>query len=107
MTVVDWPWACAGPSWLDRLLLLINVRLHGGHDTSALLADLARRVGAEPDDLIGALAGFGGFFADMARRPPPRGLPTVRDFQEVQAVAVLAWLAELRGWSPPVQPRTP
>jgi Ser/Thr protein kinase RdoA (MazF antagonist) len=36
VTVVDWPHACRGPAWLDRLLLLVNVRLYGGHDTGLL-----------------------------------------------------------------------
>ncbi|CCH20466.1 Aminoglycoside phosphotransferase (modular protein) [Micromonospora lupini str. Lupac 08] len=30
VTVVDWPWACRGPAWLDTALLLVNVRLFGG-----------------------------------------------------------------------------
>ena len=29
ITIVDWPWACRGPAWLDTLLLLINARLYG------------------------------------------------------------------------------
>ena len=32
--VVDWPHACLGPAWLDTVLLLINVRLFGGHDAA-------------------------------------------------------------------------
>jgi aminoglycoside phosphotransferase (APT) family kinase protein len=94
VTVVDWPWACRGPAWLDTLLLLINVRLFGGHDTQALLAERAAVTGADEDDLIAVLAGVAGFFADAARQPPPRGLPTVRAFQRAQADTVLSWLRE-------------
>jgi hypothetical protein len=97
VTVVDWPWGGAGAVWLDRLLLLINVRLYGGHDTTSLLEDLAHRTGADREDLIDVLAGFAGFFADAARRPGPVGLPTLREFQRVQAEAVLGWLEELEG----------
>jgi len=96
LTIVDWPWACRGPVWLDTLLLLINVRLHGGHDTLALLTGCAEATGADPDDLVAALAGFAGFFVDAARQPPPTGLPTVRAFQRAHATAVLPWLRELR-----------
>jgi aminoglycoside phosphotransferase (APT) family kinase protein len=90
VTVVDWPWACRGPAWLDTLLLLVNVRLHGGRP------DLAT-VDGDRDDLVGALAGFGGFFADAARHPAPAGLPSLREFQQAQADAVVSWLRELSG----------
>jgi aminoglycoside phosphotransferase (APT) family kinase protein len=92
ITLVDWPWACTGPAWLDTLLLLINVRLFGGHSTDRLLAEHAK--GADPYDLTAVLAGIGGFFLDVARQPPQRGLPTVREFQRAQAATVLAWLRE-------------
>jgi aminoglycoside phosphotransferase (APT) family kinase protein len=94
--IVDWPWACRGPAWLDRLLLLVNVRLYGGdHDTGALLAACAEETGADPRDLVAVLAALAGFFADMARRPPPLGIPTVRAFQRAQADAIVSWLDEL------------
>ncbi len=88
VTVVDWPWASRGPAWLDTLQLLINVRLYGGH------ADLDS-IEAGQDDLVATLAGFGAYFTDIARRPPPPGLPTVRAFQQAQSDVVLAWLREL------------
>lgn len=90
VTVVDWPHACRGPAWLDTLLLLVNVRLYGG------TADLAT-VDADRADLVGALAGLGGFFADAARHPAPPGLPTLRAFQRAQADAVVSWLVQLIG----------
>jgi aminoglycoside phosphotransferase (APT) family kinase protein len=97
VTLVDWPHAARGPAWFDTVLLLINVRLYGGHDTQALLVDLADRSGADPEDLLGVLVGWAGFFADAARLPPLRGLPTLRAFQQAQADAVLSWLTELMG----------
>lgn len=101
VTVVDWPWACRGPAWLDRLLLLLNVRLFGGHDTGALLARCATMTGADPADLVATLAGLAGFFTDCARLPPPPGLPTVRAFQRAHADVALSWLREVyRGRSP-------
>ena len=92
--LVDWPHAARGPAWFDTLLLLINVRLYGGHDTQSMLLELAARTGADPDDLVAVLAAWAGFFADQARRPAPLGLPTLRKFQQDQADAVLSWLAE-------------
>jgi aminoglycoside phosphotransferase (APT) family kinase protein len=95
VTVVDWPWACRGPVWLDRLLLLVNVRLFGGHDTDPLLSRCATATGADIGDLVAALTGLAGFFADCARLPPPPGLPTVRAFQRAQADVTLSWLREI------------
>jgi aminoglycoside phosphotransferase (APT) family kinase protein len=96
VTLVDWPWACLGPAWLDRLLLLVNLRLYGG-DPHDLLRRCAADTGAELDDLVAVLVGLAGFFLDAARRPPPPGIETVRAFQRAQGDAVLAWLREL--WS--------
>ncbi|MGC9668315.1 phosphotransferase family protein [Planosporangium sp. 12N6] len=92
--VVDWPWACVGPAWLDTVLLLVNVRLFGGHDTDSLLAERTAAAGVDPDELTAVLVGFAGFFLDAARQPPPAGLPTVRGFQKAQADAVLAWIRD-------------
>ena len=90
--MVDWPWACRGPAWLDTALLLVNVRLHGGHDTEALLRRLPLTAEVDPTPHR-VYAGLAGFFADGARRPPPPGIPTVRAFQRAQADALLPWLA--------------
>lgn len=95
VTIVDWPWACIGPAWLDTLLLSINVRLYGGHDTDALLVGRSAVTGADPGDLVAVLTAFAGFFADAARQPSPAGLPTLRAFQRAQADVLLAWLCEL------------
>ncbi|WFE31476.1 phosphotransferase [Micromonospora sp. WMMD975] len=97
VTVVDWPWACRGPAWLDTLLAVVNVQVHGGHDPDALLATRPLTARVDPADLTGALAGFTGFFLDGARQPPPPGIPTVRAFQRLQADALLPWLARRLG----------
>ncbi|WP_208818022.1 phosphotransferase family protein [Micromonospora terminaliae] len=97
VTVVDWPWACRGPAWLDSLLTLINVQVHGGHDPEALLAARPLTAGVDHADVTGVLAGFTGFFLDGARQPPPPGIPTVRAFQRLQGDALLPWLARRMG----------
>ena len=90
--LVDWPWASRGPAWLATVLLLVEVQRFGGHDVDALLATLPLTRAVDPDDVTGVLAGFAGYFLDTARRPPPPGLPTVREFQRVQGVALLDWV---------------
>ena len=56
-----------------------------------------------PDAHVDAvLAGLAGYFVDVARRPDPPGLPTVRAFQRAQGVVVLGWLR--RRWAAPGEP---
>ncbi|MFR9774885.1 phosphotransferase [Micromonospora sp. MS34] len=93
VSVVDWPWACRGPAWLDSLLVLVNVQVHGGHDPEVLLRARPLTAGADPAGVTGVLAGLAGFFLDAARQPPPPGIPTVRAFQRLQGDALLPWLA--------------
>ncbi|MFI5910483.1 phosphotransferase family protein [Dactylosporangium sp. NPDC051541] len=87
VVVVDWPWACLGPSWFDTLTLVLNIRLYGG-----VIGDEV--IDGDPAELTGCIAGLAGMFTDRARRPAPPGLPTVRRFQQDQADVLLAWLRE-------------
>ncbi|MEV8509414.1 aminoglycoside phosphotransferase family protein [Actinoplanes sp. NPDC051475] len=86
ITVVDWPWACAGPPWLDTVLLAMNVIVHGG-DGDRLL------VGVDPGQAVDVCAGFAGYLMERSRHPSP-GIPYVRDFQRAHAEALLPWLRE-------------
>ncbi|MET0422468.1 MAG: phosphotransferase [Actinoplanes sp.] len=85
LVIVDWPWGCLGPAWLDPVLLALNVVVHGG-DPERVIAGLDPRIVA---DLFAALAGA---FWHAHRLPPPPGIPTVRAFQRWQADALLPWL---------------
>ncbi len=90
--IIDWPWACRGPAWLDTLLVLVNVNLFGGHDmdelTERYLADVP------PTTVTDLLIGISGFFVDGARQPPTPGIPTLREFQHVQGEATLRWVRQ-------------
>jgi hypothetical protein len=83
--IVDWPWGCIGPDWLDRVLLAANVIVHGG-DAGPVLTGIDPRPAA---DVITALTGY---FMWQYRQPPPPSLPTVRAFQRAQGEALLPWL---------------
>ncbi|WP_213012626.1 phosphotransferase [Paractinoplanes toevensis] len=87
VVIVDWPWGAIGPEWLDRLLLGINVRVHGGDPARAL-------TGIEPDVVTDFLAGLVGYFEYVGRLPPPPAIPTVRAFQRWQAEALRPWLRD-------------
>ena len=86
VVVVDWPYGCVGPAWLDTLLLAMNVLVYGGPG-DRLLDGIDPRVAA---DLI---AGFTGDFLERSRHPSP-GIRYVRAFQRAQADAMLPWLRE-------------
>jgi serine/threonine protein kinase len=85
IVIVDWPWACVGPAWLDRVLLGMNVIFCGGDPGPAL-------VEVDSAVCVDVLAGFAGYLLDIARRPDPPSMPTVREFQRAQAAALIPWL---------------
>jgi hypothetical protein len=87
IVIVDWPWACTGPAWLDTVLLGLNVLVHGGSPDRAF-------AGVDPAVCVDVLAGLAGYFLDVGRSPDPPGLPTVRAFQRAQGNALLPWLRE-------------
>ncbi|WP_250000802.1 phosphotransferase family protein [Actinoplanes sp. M2I2] len=90
LVIVDWPWGAIAPIWFDRVLLALNVTVHGG-DPERVIAGLDRRI------VTDVFAGFAGFFRDVSRLAPPPSLPSVRAFQRWQADALLPWLGtELR-----------
>lgn len=89
--VVDWPWACRGPAWLDTLMLLVGVRHDGQVDGEALLQ---RGVTADVDPavLTAVLIAQSGYFLDASRRPAPPGMDGLRPFQRAKADAMLPWI---------------
>jgi aminoglycoside phosphotransferase (APT) family kinase protein len=88
---VDWPWASTGAAGLDRLFVLLNVNFFGGHDVEKLVD--VHLHDAPPAQVTGVIAGLAGYFVDVARRPAPDGIPTLRAFQRAQGEAALRWLA--------------
>lgn len=94
---VDWPSACVGAGWLDVAWLAPSVVADGGPPPETLLswygADVPR------DALAPVVAGIAGFYTHRARLPAPPGLPTLRAFQEAQAIPARGWLQRLTGWS--------
>ena len=90
VVVVDWPYGCVGPAWLDTVLLAMNVLVHGGPGDRLL-------AGIDPGVATDVIAGFTGDSLERSRHPSP-GIPHVREFQRAQADAVLPWLRRrLRG----------
>jgi len=91
--LVDWPWAVAGPRWLDVVASAPAVAMQGGPSPEAFLLR-SGLVGPDDDEAVTAVvAAFIGMLTWLAQLPPPPGLPTVRVFQAAQAEIGLRWLA--------------
>jgi aminoglycoside phosphotransferase (APT) family kinase protein len=87
VVIVDWPWGAVGPEWVDRLLLGVNVYVHGGDPGRAF-------DGIDPGVVTDFIAGMSGLFESVHRLPPPPAIPTVRAFQRWHAEALRPWLRE-------------
>ena len=83
--IVDWPWGCIGPDWLDTVLLALAIEVHGG-TADRVVAHL------DPHVVAGVFAGLAGYFQHVSRLPPPPALPTVRAFQRWQGDAIMSRL---------------
>lgn len=97
--VVDWPFACIGAPWLDLLLSLPSVAMHGGGDPQALWAGHPLSRGVDPDAVDTVLAAASGFFLRRSLEPAPPLLPTIREFQKAQGMITLDWLCGRVGWA--------
>lgn len=93
--LVDWPLACTGAAWCDIAFMAPSVAMDGGPEPEWLMT---RTTPHDHDALAAVVAALAGFFAYQATRPAPPGLPTLRAFQERQAVPAVAWLRRLTGW---------
>jgi Ser/Thr protein kinase RdoA (MazF antagonist) len=96
--VVDWPSACTGAAWVDLLLALPSIAMHGGGDPEALWARYPPAGGAAADAVTAVLAAAAGYFVHGSLQPPPPNLPLLRDFQRAQGEVALAWLRRRLGW---------
>lgn len=99
--VVDWPAVRVGAPWLDLVLGLPSVAMHGGGNPEALWAahPLSHGVPDEAVDVV--LAGMAGYLLSRSSQPPALLLPTLPAFQRAQAGEALRWLSTRRGWTGP------
>lgn len=100
LVLLDWPWACTGPAWVDTVLLAIDMAANGGLDPAALVAGSSVVQDVDPGDLTDFLAGMAGMWAVSMRRPAPPGLPTIRAFQRRFHDTTLTWVRQraAAGW---------
>jgi hypothetical protein len=93
VVVVDWPHACVGAPWLDKLCMMPSVGLDGGPDPAEVDARLQPLAGVDAGLVNRVLVGLTGYFTHQGCLPDPPGLPTVRPFQRAQGAVARRWLA--------------
>lgn len=80
--LVDWPWGCRGPAWLDTAFFgMFACPDTDGVELNAVINAHASRHGGTPDQVTDVWAGELGYYVHMAEQPPPPNLPTIRAFQ--------------------------
>lgn len=92
---VDWPHACQGAPLVDAVFLAPSVAMQGGPAPADLLAQTRQGNEADPAALAALVCAMAGYLTERALRPPPPGLPTVREFQDAQGEIARRWLAAL------------
>jgi aminoglycoside phosphotransferase (APT) family kinase protein len=93
--ILDWPHACVGAAFTDLAFLAPSVTMQGGPQPDELLAMTKTGSTADRDSLRATVCALAGFFTEHGLRPPPPGIPTVREFQAAQGVVARRWLAAL------------
>jgi hypothetical protein len=97
--ILDWPWAAKGAPAFDLVAFAPSVAMQGGPAPEGLLAMSAYGRVADAEAVTTLVATVTGYFLLQSLRPPPPGLPTVRDFQAAQGAVALRWLRQRTGWS--------
>jgi len=97
VVIVDWPHACVGPAWVDKLFMLPSVPLDGGPSPEEVEAELKPFRGVDADDVNLVLVALCGYFTHRGLQPDPIGLPTVRAFQRAQGLVARQWISARLG----------
>lgn len=95
--VVDWPHACIGAGWSDKLFMLPSVGLGDGPSPSAVEAALDPFAGVDSGAVDALLVALLGYFTFMSLQPSSPGLPTLRGFQRDQAEVSRRWISDRLG----------
>jgi aminoglycoside phosphotransferase (APT) family kinase protein len=93
--IVDWPHACVGAAFTDVAFFAPSVTMQGGPEPGDVLSMTKTGRTAGRDALRATVCALAGFFTEHSLRPPPPGIPTVREFQAAQGVIARRWLAAL------------
>jgi aminoglycoside phosphotransferase (APT) family kinase protein len=89
---VDWPHARIGAPWVDLLGLAPSVAMQGGPELDELLGMYKMPAAVSREAITTVLASIAGYFVRSSLKPPPPGIPGVREFQAAQGAAAVRWL---------------
>lgn len=89
---VDWNFAATGAAWIDLLGMLPSVLMQSDFDGEGIVQSHPLTRAVEPEKITAFLVAIMGYFVIGSFEPPPVGIPTVRDFQRRQGLALANWL---------------
>lgn len=95
---VDWPHACTGAAWADVVMMIPSIALQGGPPPEDVIALSPQANPANRDELMAFAAATAGGLLWYSTKPPPPGLPTVRQFQQAQGRVLLDWIGRQQRW---------
>lgn len=96
---LDWPHACLGAPWVDAILFAPSITMQGGPQPQEVLQRYLGHNTIDEAKVTAAVIAMAGSFSYQATLPPPPGLPTLREFQNAQAVVARHWVAQRTGWT--------
>lgn len=94
VVLVDWPHACIGAAWVDKVCLLPSVGLDDGPPPSVVEQRLRPFAGIDRDAVDRLVVAVAGYFTFRGGLPDPPGLPTLRAFQRAQGEVSRRWVAQ-------------
>ncbi len=97
VVIVDWPHAAIGARWIDPLCMIPSIVMQDGGDPETLWQRLPCSRTVDHHSVDAVLAAPSGFFLVSSLKPPPSGLPRLREFQERQGQFALRWLENRLG----------
>jgi hypothetical protein len=101
LRLFDWNWLSFGPSEFDVAGFAEGIAADGGPPPESFVAEYERVRPVRREELADIVAGFAAYFTAQAWRPPPPGLPRLRDVQRRQMKVCVPWAARLLGLPEP------
>ncbi|MFX0574380.1 phosphotransferase family protein [Nocardia nepalensis] len=92
VVIVDWPHAAIGANWIDPMCMVPSIAMQDGGDPETLWQRLPYTRTIDRRSVNAVLAALTGFFLVNSLKPPPPGLPRLREFQRRQGEFALSWL---------------
>jgi Ser/Thr protein kinase RdoA (MazF antagonist) len=101
LRLFDWNWISLGPAEFDVAGFAEGIAADGGPPPETFVDEYERVRPVRRDVLRDVVAGAAAYFSAVAWRPPPPGLPRVRDVQRRQMKVCVPWAARLLGLPQP------